>query len=179
MALEPKLQDGESFVKGRSTAKARELVEAAKAAGLPDGSVVTVSHGYVVPSSLVESGDAITAADQPAVLTQPGTSTNRDEVYNVGQAPVGADPLQEATEAEADKNAEESRADGTEADADDDGETADEDLEAYDPTAHTVDQVKEYLEGVDDEEFARVIAAEQATDKPRKGILDLAATEGE
>jgi hypothetical protein len=173
MALEPKLNDGESFVKGRSTAKARELVEAAKAAGLPDGSVVTVSHGYVVPSSLVEGGDAITAADQPAVLTEPGTSTNPDEVHNVGQSPEGTDALQEATEAEADKNAEESRVDGTEA------ETADEDLTAYNPADHTVDEVKEYLEGVDDEEFARVIAAEQESAKPRKGILDLAATEGE
>jgi hypothetical protein len=126
MAIHPTLADGESFVPGRSIEKARELLEAAAAAGLPDGSVRTASHGYIVPSELVSA-----AAEES-----------------------------ESAEGE-------------------DHESEDKAPEEFDPSAATVDEVKGYLEGVDDEEFARVIAAEKASDKPRKGITDLAAPEGE
>lgn len=44
---------------------------------------------------------------------------------------------------------------------------------SFDPSAHTVGEVKEYVAQVDEEEKARVIAAEKAG-KGRKGILDLA-----
>jgi hypothetical protein len=47
----------------------------------------------------------------------------------------------------------------------------------FDPSAATVDEVKEYLDGADDTERERVLAAEEAG-KGRKGILDLADTEG-
>lgn len=119
MAIHPVLADGESFVHGRSIEKARELLEAAEAAGHPHGSVRTASHGYIVPSDLV--------------------------AHKAGRRV---------------------RADG------DAGKE-------FDPSAATVDEVREYLEGTDDEEFARVIAAEKASEKPRKGVLDLAASEGE
>lgn len=45
----------------------------------------------------------------------------------------------------------------------------------FDPSAATVDEVKEYLDGADDEERARVIAAEESG-KARKSILELATT---
>ncbi|HCB59093.1 MAG TPA: hypothetical protein DEP82_14555 [Arthrobacter bacterium] len=44
----------------------------------------------------------------------------------------------------------------------------------FDPSTTTVDGVKEYLAGADDEERARVLAAEAASDTTRKGVLDLA-----
>lgn len=53
MAITPNLGDGESFVPGRSTETAKELIEAAEAAGLPGSVVVTTSHGYVVPSEIL------------------------------------------------------------------------------------------------------------------------------
>lgn len=123
MAIHPTLADGESFVHGRSIETARELLEAAKAAGHPDGSVRTASHGYIVPSELV--------------------------AHKAGRRAAAAD------------------------------ETADEDLVPFDPSAATVEEVTAYLGGVDKDEFDRVIAAEKASAKPRKGVTDLAAPEGE
>lgn len=45
----------------------------------------------------------------------------------------------------------------------------------FDPSEATVAEVQEYLEGADDEERARVIAAEEAG-KARKTVLELATT---
>lgn len=42
---------------------------------------------------------------------------------------------------------------------------------AYDPTEHSVAEVKEYLDGVDETERQRVLDAEASSDKPRKGLL--------
>lgn len=53
MSIAPKLADGESFVPGRSIALAKELIEAAEAAGIDASRIVTTSHGYVVPSELL------------------------------------------------------------------------------------------------------------------------------
>lgn len=44
--------------------------------------------------------------------------------------------------------------------------------EIFDPAGYTVDGVNEYLETAEPDEVARVLAAESATDKPRKGIVD-------
>lgn len=114
MSTSPTLADGEEFVRGRSQAKARELVELAEKAGLK-GSVKTSYSGYIVPSAIFADRDET-----------PKEETPQDE--------------------------------------------------AFDPSAHTIEQVKTYLESADDDEFARVIAAEQETAKPRKGITDLADT---
>lgn len=46
----------------------------------------------------------------------------------------------------------------------------------YDPSAATVDEVRDYLANANEEERARVLEAEAASAKPRKGILDLATT---
>lgn len=42
---------------------------------------------------------------------------------------------------------------------------------SYDPSAYSVDEVNTYLDGADDDERARVLAAEE-TGKARKGILE-------
>ncbi len=42
---------------------------------------------------------------------------------------------------------------------------------AFDPSEHSVTEVKEYLDGVDETERQRVLDAEASSDKPRKGLL--------
>lgn len=132
-----KLDNDTVHVKGRSTAKAQELLELADERGVDPALIVTTSVGYLVPKALVEA-----ASD--------------DEADDQNQAP--ADPAD---------------ADGDQTDA---GDTPDAELEAYDPSKHTVDEVVEYLGGVDEAERARVIAAEKESAKPRKGVLELADT---
>lgn len=117
MSIAPKLADGESFVPTRSTALARELIEAAEAAGIDASRIVTTSHGYIVPSELL------------------------------------ADEDDEADEAD-----------------------GDEDLVPFDPSKANVEEVKAYLEGADDDERERVLAAE-ATGKKRSGVLAFTSEE--
>lgn len=42
---------------------------------------------------------------------------------------------------------------------------------AFDPAEHSVAEVKEYLDGVDETERQRVLDAEASSDKPRRGLL--------
>ena len=175
------LADGESFVKGRSTGKAQELLELA---GDRATEVRTTSYGYVVPTEILPEGyDAITKADLPAVTTEPGTSTNVDEVFNKGGEPTGT-PAKEETEEDADAAAAAEAEAQAKAEADAEAQAlADEQAAAdaaaaaalYDPADHTISEVEAYLEEADDDEHARVIAAE-AEGKQRKGVLDLAKT---
>jgi hypothetical protein len=53
------LNDGESYIKGRSPEKAAQLLQAAKDAGL-EGSIRTTSYGYIVPEQLADPADATT-----------------------------------------------------------------------------------------------------------------------
>lgn len=153
--IHPTLADGESFVEGRSGATAKALLEAAGDRG---SEVRTTSFGYIVPSDLVPEGvSAITNADTAAVITQPGTSTNVDEVWNVGGRPKATE---KSTEGESDQT--------------DHGD----DVDLFDPSNSTIDEVKTYLDGADETERQRVLDAETAG-KGRKGILDLATTSEE
>lgn len=177
----PRLRDGESFVKGRSTAKAIELLELAEAAGL-EGSVKTTSLGYVVPTEILSdySGDSITAADQPAVITQPGTTQSRTEATNVeanagdGRNVEGVESA--TTPADSGDNAElgEGVLPDAPADVDADPEVdADGNAEGgteFDPSAASVAEVNDYLENADEAERTRVLTAE-AAGKARKGII--------
>ncbi|QWY82764.1 hypothetical protein PP641_gp023 [Arthrobacter phage SilentRX] len=176
----PKLAESETYVKGKSTATVQKLIDAVGAEN-----VRSTSFGYIVTGEFDAEGlTTFTAEDRPAVHTEPGTSTNPDEVNNVGQA---ATAVADAKTAEA-----EAAAEGTDAgegegegDAGDGAEesksAADKDAEGkaeqFDPTEATIAEVKEYLDGADDTERERVLAAE-AEGKGRKGILDLADTEG-
>ena len=110
MSIAPKLADGESFVPGRSTELARELIEAAEAAGIDAARIVTTSHGYVVPSELLAE------------------------------------------------------------------EEEEEDANEFDPSKANVEEVKAYLEGADEAERERVLAAE-ATGKNRSGVLSFTSEE--
>lgn len=130
MSIAPKLADGESFVPGRSTKQARELIEAAEAAGIDAARIITVSHGYVVPSELLE-----VEADE----------ADTDEV-----------PADEADEA--------------------DGEEGEEPADEFDPSEANVAEVKAYLDGADDNERERVLAAE-ANGKNRSGVLSYTSEE--
>lgn len=136
-----RLEDGQAFVRGRSEATARALIEAA---GDRSGEVVTVTHGYLAPVDVAEAveADFITADDQPAVITEPGTTTNRDEANNVGGRAKALDAVA-------------------------DEEPANE----FDPSEATVEEVNTYLEGADDAERTRVLEAE-AAGKNRKGIIE-------
>lgn len=126
--LEPTLNDGEAYVDGRSEEKARELHDLAEKAGVDWARVSTTSHGYIVPAEILKKDDeAVLPEDQPAVITEPGTTPNAEEAVNV--------------------------------------------TVAYDPTEHTVPEVKEYLETADDAERQRVLDAEANSDKPRAGLL--------
>lgn len=159
------LADGESFVKGRSAEKAGELLSFAGEDRTSE--VRTTTGGYIVPSDILPEGyEAITNADLPAVRTEPGTSTNVDEVYNKGGEPTAKANVSRETEAheQGDVQGEDVQGDGVQ------GED-----ELFDPTAHTISEVAAYLEGADDEERARVAAVEEAA-KQRKGVLDLATT---
>ena len=47
------IPDGFAIVRGRSQAQAKELLEAAEAAGLEKTSIRTITDGYIVPAALV------------------------------------------------------------------------------------------------------------------------------
>lgn len=178
----PKLAESETYVKGKSTATVQKLIDAVGAEN-----VRSTSFGYIVTGEFDAEGlNTFTAADRPAVHTEPGTSTNPDEVNNIGQASTA---VAEAKTAEAEAAAEGADAaaagetaideaegdagDGTEESESAADEGAEEKVEQFDPSKATVDEVKEYLDGADADERERVLAAE-AAGKGRKTILELA-----
>jgi hypothetical protein len=150
----PHLTESETYVKGRSQRTARALVEST---GKRGAELRTTSHGYVLPTELLPEDtsdlELYTAKDRPAVPTEPNTSTNVDEVHNVGQAPAAVTASDPAA-----------------------GEdSAEEKAEQFDPSKATIAEIEDYLDGSDEAERARVFAAE-AAGKNRKGVLDLAET---
>lgn len=119
MPAKDKIPAGYTFVEGRSAETARELLEAADAAGKP-GEVFTTSFGYLVPegvlNSATESGD--TEEQEEAKTEEVKTEEAKTE-----ENPGGSQ---------------------------------------FDPSDAKVEEVLEYLDGADDEERARVLAAEVA-----------------
>ena len=55
MAAKVKLEEGQSFIRGRSSKKAKDLIERL---GDGEGSIITTAFGYIVPSSIVKDGEA-------------------------------------------------------------------------------------------------------------------------
>ncbi|ALY10557.1 hypothetical protein FDH86_gp022 [Arthrobacter phage Tank] len=131
---------------------------------LPEGKVHVKGRGIAQAKALIERAEELGIDASEVVTTSVG--------YLVPEA------LVERTE----KAEEETPTTNQDGDQDPDGQdqnpgdTPDEDLDAYDPSKHTIAEVTEYLEGADDAERERVIAAEKESEKPRKGILDLAET---
>lgn len=56
MVAKVKLEEGQSFIRGRSSGKARDLVE--RLGGVAEGQIITTAFGYIVPSSIVKDGEA-------------------------------------------------------------------------------------------------------------------------
>lgn len=144
------LADGEAFVQGRSKDTAAALVTAAADLGLK-GSVKTTYDGYRAPVEVVEAAGFATATE---------SSVPENPADHSDPAPVKADAVPETPES----------------DESDEADEADADADLFDPSGKTIAEVEAYLAGADDDERARVIAAEQESTKPRKGVLDLAAT---
>lgn len=191
---EPNLQDGEVYVEGRSEETARKLYEAAKKAGIDQSRVFTTSHGYVAPKEVVDSIKGVDAQD--IELNAPnGYNVAKEENQHVTATGINdaegdkeittdedavkareADESQDETEiVEVSDDVAQDEADGGDPSGNRTHATADENL--FDPTDHTVEQVKEYLGTADETERNRVIAAEEASDKPRRGIVKLADEE--
>lgn len=124
MPAKDKIPAGYTFVEGRSAETARELLEAADAAGKP-GEVFTTSFGYLVPeevlNSATESGD--TEEQEEAETGEAETEEVKTEEAETEENPGGSQ---------------------------------------FDPSDAKVEEVLEYLDGADDEERARVLAAEVA-----------------
>jgi hypothetical protein len=57
MTAKEKLGDGQSFVRGRSTAKAKDLIERLEASG-DEGLIITTAFGYIVPTSILTDGES-------------------------------------------------------------------------------------------------------------------------
>jgi hypothetical protein len=55
MAAKVKLEEGQSFIRGRSSKKAKELIERL---GKGEGQIITTAFGYIVPTSIVKDGEA-------------------------------------------------------------------------------------------------------------------------
>lgn len=129
MPAKDKIPAGYTFVEGRSAETARELLEAADAAGKP-GEVFTTSFGYLVPeevlNSATESGD--TEEQEEAKTEEAKTEEVKTEEVKTEEAKTEENPG------------------GSQ----------------FDPSDAKVEEVLEYLDGADDEERARVLAAEVA-----------------
>jgi hypothetical protein len=54
MAAKVKLEEGQSFIRGRSTKKAKELIERL---GDGEGQIITTAFGYIVPTSILKDGE--------------------------------------------------------------------------------------------------------------------------
>lgn len=144
------LADGEAFVQGRSQATAEALVTAAADADRK-GSVKTTYDGYIAPVEVVEAaGFGSASSTESSVPENPADHSD--------PAPVKDVPVPETPGDDTVPNPEP------------------EDVDLFDPSGKTIAEVEAYLAGADDDERARVIAAEQESTKPRKGVLDLAAT---
>jgi len=69
-----KLEEGTSFIRGRSSAKAKDLIERL---GDKEGQIITTAFGYIVPSSIVKDGEE---ADSEYANTLPdGTDVAKAE----------------------------------------------------------------------------------------------------
>ena len=169
------LADGEAFVQGRSQATAAKLVTAAAEADLK-GSVRTTYDGYIAPVEVVEAaglGENLVHTESSTPERGEGAPIDQLEASPAqvvdGDVPAGA---VEATEKQEVTDAGDAEEDYSEPE-----NPASDNVELFDPTSKTIAEVEDYFDTADQAEIDRVIAAEKASAKPRKGVLDLAATQ--
>ena len=99
------LNEDQSYVAGRSTSKVRDLVERAEAAGLEANEVITTSFGYIVPTSILEEGEA--ASSERSNTLADGAEFEAEKSPELQRA-------EEETEAAATANAEDAAQDDAE-----------------------------------------------------------------
>jgi hypothetical protein len=94
MAAKVKLADDESYVEGRSSAKAKALLEKAAEAGL-EGRVVTTAFGYIVPTGILGDGEATSGTHSNvlrdgtvAAQAEPGVRPEAAEEFDPSKASV-------------------------------------------------------------------------------------------
>jgi hypothetical protein len=119
-------------------------------AGAVEAAILNQSEPTGATTEGTAEGNGSQTVGDSAVLGQDFDKAAQDEAQGLTE-----------TEKEADANAEASRADRPELPEPD---------SLYDPSEHTVEEVKEYLDGADDAERERVLAAE-ADGKGRKTLL--------
>ena len=93
MAAKVKLEEGQSFVRGRASAKAKDLVERVKGT---DGQVITTAFGYIVPTSILKDGEG--DSSEHANVLPDGT--------DVAKAERGEEESEEQSEDKAEEKAE-------------------------------------------------------------------------
>lgn len=156
------LNEDQTFVPDRSREKAAELIERAEKAGLSASVVSTTYNGYIVPT-------AILASD---VLDNGEADVDKAD----GTGGEQADGEQQTPETPGEATVPDPASDATDSDPAAGEDQSEENVaKQFDVTEATIDEVKDYLAGADDTERERVLAAESAREKPRKGVLDLAA----
>lgn len=99
MAAKVKLEEGQSFVRGRSSAKAKDLIERL---GDGEGSIITTAFGYIVPSSILKDGEGET---EHANVLPDGTDVAKAERGEESEEESADD----ATEAKAERKTTRSR----------------------------------------------------------------------
>lgn len=158
------LADGEAFVQGRSQATAAKLVTAAAEADLK-GSVRTTYDGYIAPAEVVEAAGFGSASSTES--STPENPADHSDEANAKYDGAAAAAQAASTGTEETPEEEESTEE----------ESTEEEADLFDPTTKTIAEVEDYFDTADQAEIDRVIAAEKASAKPRKGVLDLAATQ--
>lgn len=139
------LNDDQTFVEGRGTEKAKELLALAKPHGL-EREISATSIGYIVPSIILEGADKQNE-QTPAVV--PVTAENQANADQGTPDPADGEKSSEAST---------------------EGNSGEQTGEQFDPDAHTVKEVLDYLTSADETERERVLAAE-AEGQARKTIL--------
>lgn len=127
---------------------------------------------YVAGRSQEKSIELLELAEKAGLTGQVHTTSFG---YIVPSVILDGDTVDDTEE---DTDGEGTDAGGEETDAETQTGEAEEKAEEFDPSKATIDEVKEYLDGADETERERVLAAEK-TGKGRKGILDLADTKGD
>ena len=82
MSYKLHLNEGESYVEGRSTETAKTLLESAEAAGLGTSAVKTTSFGYIVPTAILEGSgveEKATSDVTGETLHHPGDPAGDDQ----------------------------------------------------------------------------------------------------
>lgn len=147
-------QDGGSDVNDQVAKNLMDDIQPVADAGAVEAAILNQSEPTGAKTEGTAEGNGSQTVGDSAVLGQDFDKAAQDEKQGVAvDRPELPEPGELTdSEKEADRNAAEARAN------------------LYDPSEHTVEEVKEYLDGADDAERERVLSAE-AEGKARKSLL--------